>query len=251
MKLFTCTIYMTCVVSGFSQIPTIDVSSLQQLYAQYQTMQQQLGTAKNILNESTQIFNQEKQIYDNALGDISKIKSSVTGWVSAFSNLRNFWDQKGDWFQNFKLAPLQSFDNSVNYWANQIGGGYQNVKDMQTCWQTSINSVNSGVATVWESRLALSGYNSRLVDNARTSREYDTAVLNQSQSVVEGTKNGTIIEQAAAQNALIYQQTALLDKMKNDINDATVAEAAERDQKLKAIKDAEDIERARDNAVGP
>jgi hypothetical protein len=38
--------------------------------------------------------------------------------------------------------------------------------------------------------------------------------------------------------------------MKNDINDATIAEAADRDRKLKEEQDREDQERAMNNAVG-
>jgi hypothetical protein len=101
----------------------------------------------------------------------------------------------------------------------------------------------------------MAGYNSHLVDNARTSQAYGSNIVSQSSNIVaslatNGGANGTLIQQAAAQNALIYQQTALLDKMKNDINDATVAEAADRDQKLKDEQDKQDQQRAMDNAVG-
>ena len=61
------------------------------------------------------------------------------------------------------------------------------------------------------------------------------------------TQQGTLIEQAGAQNALLYQQTALLDKMKNDMNDATVAEAAHREQQLQAERNAAVIRRAMSN----
>ena len=44
---------------ALAQIPTIDISSLQQLYQQYQTMQQQLDTSKNILGQATQMYDQE------------------------------------------------------------------------------------------------------------------------------------------------------------------------------------------------
>jgi hypothetical protein len=233
-----------------AQIPTIDISSLQQLYSQYQTMQQQLNTAKSIYSTANNMLSEEKNIYNNALGDISKITGSVNSWVNSFSDLRNIWEQRGNWFQNSALAPLQGFDNNVNYWVRQIGGGYQGITDLQTCWQTSVSKVNTGTATDWEKNLAQSGYNSRLVDNAKTSRAYGSNIVNLSQTVVDNTKSGTLIEQAAAQNTLLYQQTALLDKMKNDINDSTVAEAAERDAKLKAKKDESDKMDAMDS-MGP
>jgi hypothetical protein len=233
-----------------AQIPTIDVSSLQQLYAQYRTMQQQLSTAQNIVTTSTQILNQEQNIYNNALGNISMIPNSLNSWLSGFLNVRSAWEQQGNWFSNYTLTPVQSFTNNVGYWANQIGAGGGGVVDMQVCWQNSISSVNNGTANKSEQNIALAGYNAHLVDNARTSQAYGSNIVNQSQTVLSNlsSTNGTLIQQAAAQNTLIYQQTALLDKMKNDINDATVAEAAQRDHELKKQKDAQDVEDAADNA---
>ena len=237
-----------------AQIPTIDVSSLQQLYAQYQTMQQQLGTAKNILSTSTSILNQEQSIYNNSLGNFGLSSANINSWLSSFLPSQNAWQSQGNWFSNYTLTPVQSFNNNVGYWANQIGGGY-GTSNLQTCWQTSISNVNAGTANSTESKLAMAGYNSHLVDNARTSQAYGSNIVSQSSNIVanlatNGGANGTLIQQAAAQNTLIYQQTALLDKMKNDINDATVAEAADRDQKLKDEQDKQDQQRAMDNAVG-
>ncbi len=96
-------------------------------------------------------------------------------------------------------------------------------------------------------RMALGGYNSKLIENANASRDYGSNVLAESQSVISDTQQGTLIEQAGAQNALLYQQTALLDKMKNDVNDATVAEAAHREQQLQAERNAAVIRRAMSN----
>ena len=239
-----------------AQIPTIDVSSLQQLYAQYQTMQQQLGTAKNILSTSTSILNQEQSIYNNALGNFGLSSANINSWLSSFLPSQNAWQSQGNWFSNYTLTPVQSFNNNVGYWANQIGGA-GGVVDMQTCWQGSLANVNAGTANKNEQNIALAGYNAHLVDNARTSAAYSSNIVQQSQQVLtnlasstNGGTNGTIIQQAAAQNTLIYQQTALLDKMKGDINDASVAEAAARDHELKAKKDAQDAQDAQDNS-GP
>jgi len=240
-----------------AQIPTIDASSLQQLYSQYKTMQQQLSTAQNIYSTSQSILSQEQNIYQNALGDVSKITGGLTSWLTSFGNMKSAWDTNGDWFQlgsTNPLVPVASFNNNVSYWANQMGGGY-GTTNLQSCWQTSISNVNAGTANSTESKLAMAGYNSHLVDNARTSQAYGSNIVSQSSNIVanlatnSGT-NGTLIQQAAAQNTLLYQQTALLDKMKNDINDATVAEAADRDRKLKEEQDREDQQRAIDNAVG-
>jgi hypothetical protein len=240
-----------------AQIPTIDASSLQQLYAQYQTMQQQLNTAKSIYSTSTSILSQEQSIYQNALGDVSRITGGLNSWMSSFGAMQSQQNINGNWFNlssTNPLVPVASFNNNVGYWANQMGGGY-GTGNLQTCWQTSIANVNNGTATSGESKLAMAGYNSHLVDNARTSRAYGSNIVSQSSNVVanlatNGGTNGTLIQQAAAQNTLIYQQTALLDQMKNDINDATIAEAADRDRKLKEEKDREDQERAMNNAAG-
>ena len=247
---------VTVVLLGWgaqAQIPTIDLSSLNQLIQQYQTMQNQLSTAQQIVSTSTGILNtsqsilgMENNIYNQALGNLNTLQSTFQGWISDFTSLLNVWNQKADWFQNLALTPIQSFDNNVNYWANQIGG--QKVADLQSCWKSAIGNVGSGIATDWEKSLALAGYNSHLVDNARTSREFGTSVLAAGENVLQQSKAGTLIQQAAAQNTLLYQQTALLDKMKNDINDATVAEAAERDAKMKAEKDASDQQDALNHA---
>jgi hypothetical protein len=250
-------VLVAAVATLHAQIPTIDAASLQQLYSQYQTMQQQLGTARNILSTSTSILNQEQSIYQNALGNVSQIPSGVTSWLNSFGQMQRSANTNGDWFQlssTNPLVPVASFNNNVGYWANQIGGGY-GTSNLQTCWQTSISNVNAGTANSTESKLAMAGYNSHLVDNARTSQAYGSNIVSQSSNIVanlatNGGANGTLIQQAAAQNTLIYQQTALLDKMKNDINDATVAEAADRDQKLKDEQDKQDQQRAMDNAVG-
>jgi hypothetical protein len=250
-------VLVTAGASLRAQIPTIDASSLQQLYAQYQTMQQQLNTAKSIYSTSTSILNQEQSIYQNALGDVSRITGGLSSWMSSFGAMQNQQNTNGNWFNlssTNPLVPIASFNNNVGYWANQMGGGY-GTGNLQACWQTSIANVNNGTATSGESKLAMAGYNSHLVDNARTSRAYGSNIVSQSSNVVSnlasnGGTNGTLIQQAAAQNTLIYQQTALLDQMKNDINDATIAEAADRDRKLKEEQDREDQERAMNNAVG-
>ena len=70
-----------------AQIPTIDVSSLQQLYAQYRTMEQQLDTSKNILGKATQIYDQEVKTYQTALGNIDMVKNKVQSWINSFSRL--------------------------------------------------------------------------------------------------------------------------------------------------------------------
>ena len=223
-----------------AQIPTIDVSSLQQLYAQYQTMQQQLSTAKNIVSTSTSILNQEQSIYNNALGNVSRIHPPAsTRWLSSFLAPEAPGKHQGNWFSNYTLTPVQSFNNNVGYWANQIGGG-RSVVDMQTCWQTSISNVNNGTAnktsrtSPWQATMPTWWTTPAPPrPTAATSCNQSQTGPHQSGSSTNGGTNGTLIQQAAAQNTLIYQQTALLDKMKNDINDATVAEAAQRDQKLK------------------
>ena len=161
-------VLVAAVATLHAQIPTIDAASLQQLYSQYQTMQQQLGTARNILNTSTSILNQEQSIYQNALGNVSQIPSGVTSWLNSFGQMQRSANTNGDWFQlssTNPLVPVASFNNNVGYWANQIGGGY-GTANLQTCWQTSISNVNAGTANSTESKLAMAGYNSHLVDNA-------------------------------------------------------------------------------------
>jgi hypothetical protein len=224
-----------------AQIPTIDVSSLQQLYAQYQTMQQQLTTSKDILGQATRIYDQEVQTYKTALGNIDMVRSKIQSWVNSFRQISST-----DFFSG-RQAPIQNFDRNVTYWANQLAYGARDVRNMEQRWETSLQRVSNGTATDWERRVALGGYNSRLIDNARVSREYGSNVVSQAEGVVDGSKDGTLIEQAGAQNALLYQQTALLDKMKNDINDATVAEAAHREQQLQAQRDEAIIRRAISN----
>ena len=221
-----------------AQIPTIDVSSLQQLYAQYQTMQQQLTTSKDILGQATRIYDQEVQTYQTALGNVSMVRNRIQSWINSFKQLSST-----DFFSG-RQAPIQNFERNLSYWANQLAYGPRDIRNMEQRWETSLQRVSNGTATDWEKRMALGGYNSRLIDNARTSRDYSSNVVAQSQSVVDGSKDGTLIEQAGAQNALLYQQTALLDKMKNDINDATVAEAAHREQQLQAQRDEAVIRRA-------
>lgn len=221
-----------------AQIPTIDVSSLQQLYAQYQTMQQELSTAKGILNQTTQIYNQDVSIYQNALGNINLVRNRIQGWMGSFQQLSST-----DFFGG-RAAPIQNFDNSVNYWANQLASGSRDLASLEKNWETSLERVSAGTATDWEQHQAMAGYNSRLIDNARASRNYGSNVVAQSASVVTNAQDGTLIEQAGAQNALLYQQTALLNKMGNDINDATVAEAAQRNQQLREQQNEAVINRA-------
>ena len=223
---------------AMAQIPTIDVSSLQQLYSQYRAMEQQLDTSKNILGKATQIYDQEVKTYQTALGNIDMVKSKVQSWINSFSQLNST-----DFFSG-RASPIQNFDRNVTYWANQMAYGQRDVASMERRWETALTRVNTGTATDWERRVALGGYNSKLIENASASREYGSNVLSQSQSVISDTQQGTLIEQAGAQNALLYQQTALLDKMKNDVNDATVAEAAHREQQLQAERNAAVIRRA-------
>ncbi len=125
--------------------------------------------------------------------------------------------------------------------------GQRDVTSMEQRWETALTRVSNGTATDWEQRMALGGYNSRIIDNASASRSYGSNVLAQSQSVLDDTQDGTLIEQAGAQNALLYQQTALLDKMKNDVNDASVAEAAQREQQLKKQREQQIIRKAMSN----
>ena len=224
-----------------AQIPTIDASSLQQLYAQYQTMQQQLDTSKNILGQATQMYDQEVKTYETSLGNIDMLKNKAQAWLNSFTRLSST-----DFFAG-RAAPIQSFDNNVNYWANQMAYGQRDVTSMEQRWETALTRVSNGTATDWEQRMALGGYNSRIIDNANASRGYGSNVLAQSQSVLDDTQDGTLIEQAGAQNALLYEQTALLDKMKNDVNDANVAEAALREQQLKKQRDQEAIRKALSN----
>lgn len=224
-----------------AQIPTIDVSSLQQLYAQYRTMEQQLDTSKNILGKATQIYDQEVKTYQTALGNIDMVKSKVQSWITSFSRLGST-----DFFSG-RASPIQNFDRNVTYWANQMAYGQRDVTSMERRWETALTRVSAGTATDWERRVALGGYNSKLIENANASRDYGSNVLAQSQNVISDTQQGTLIEQAGAQNALLYQQTALLDKMKNDVNDAAVAEAAHREQQLQADRNAAVIRRAMSN----
>ena len=226
---------------ALAQIPTIDISSLEQLYQQYQTMQQQLDTSKGILGQATQIYNQEVKTYETSLGNIDMVKGKLQSWINSFSQLNST-----DFFAG-RAAPIQSFDRNVSYWANQLAYGQHDLTSMEQRWETALTRVSNGKATDWEQRLALGGYNSRIIDNANASRSYGSNVLTQAQSVLDDTEDGTLIEQAGAQNALLYQQTALLDKMKNDVNDANVAEAAQREQQLKKQRDQEAIRRAMSN----
>ena len=243
-------ILILCTIGVFSltakaQIPTIDVSSLQQLVQQYQTMQQQLSTAQNVLSTSTSILGTDNNILNQALGTVNNLTGNVTGWLGQFTSLQNMWNQTGNWFENQALAPIQNFDNNITYWAGQVGSNPLNTPAaIQACWNTSVQDINQGVAVGWQRDMALAGYNARLVNNAQTSQTYGSNVLAQGQSVLQNTASGTLIEQAAANNTLLYQQTALLDKMKNDVNDATVAEAADRDAKIKAQKEEWDLDTA-------
>jgi hypothetical protein len=227
--------------SALAQIPTIDVSSLEQLYQQYQTMQQQLDTSKGILGQATQIYNQEVKTYQTALGNIDMLKAKAQSWLDSFTRLAST-----DFFSG-RAAPIQSFTNNISYWANQMAYGQRDVTSMEQRWETALTRVSNGTATDWEQRMALGGYNSRIIDNANASRSYGSNVLAQSQSVLDDTQDGTLIEQAGAQNALLYQQTALLDKVKNDVNDANVAEAAQREQQLKKQRNQEIIRKAMSN----
>lgn len=229
---------------AMAQIPTIDVSSLQQLYAQYRTMEQQLDTSKNILGKTTQIYDQEVKTYQTALGNIDMVKSKLQSWINSFGRLRST-----DFFAG-RASPIQNFDRNVRYWANQMAYAQRDIATMERRWETALTRVSAGTATDWERRVALGGYNSKLIENASASRDYGSNVLAQSQSVISDTQQGTLIEQAGAQNALLYQQTALLDKMKNDMNDATVAEAAHREQQLQAERNAAVIRRAISNIPG-
>lgn len=226
---------------ALAQIPTIDVSSLQQLYAQYRTMEQQLDTSRNILGKATQIYDQEVKTYQTALGNIDMVRSKVQSWINSFSQLGST-----DFFSG-RTSPIQNFDRNVTYWANQMAYGQRDVASLERRWETALTRVSAGTATDWERRVALGGYNSKLIENASASRDYGSNVLAQSQNVISDTQQGTLIEQAGAQNALLYQQTALLDKMKNDVNDATVAEAAHREQQLQAERNAAVIRRAMSN----
>jgi len=240
-SIFTLIIGASLVTQVLAQIPTIDVSSLQQLYQQYQTMQQQLDTSKGILGQATQIYNQEVKTYETALGNIDTLKAKAQAWLNSFTRLAST-----DFFAG-RAAPIQSFDSNINYWANQMAYGQRDLTSMEQRWETALTRVSNGTATDWEQRMALGGYNSRIIDNANASRSYGSNVLAQSQSVLDDTEDGTLIEQAGAQNALLYQQTALLDKMKNDVNDANVAEAAQREQQLKKQRDQQAIRKAMSN----
>ena len=239
--IFTLIIGASLMTPLLAQIPTIDISSLEQLYQQYQTMQQQLDTSKGILSQATQIYNQEVKTYETALGSIDTLKAKAQAWLNSFTRLGST-----DFFAG-RAAPIESFDSNINYWANQMAYGQRDLTSMEQRWETALTRVSNGTATDWEQRMALGGYNSRIIDNANASRSYGSNVLTQSQSVLDDTEDGTLIEQAGAQNALLYQQTALLDKMKNDVNDANVAEAAQREQQLKKQRDQQAIRKAMSN----
>lgn len=224
-----------------AQIPTIDVSSLQQLYAQYQVMEQQLSTSKDILGEATKIYDQEVQTYQTALGNIDMVKRRLQGWMQIFGRLTST-----DFFAG-RATPIQNFDRNVTYWYHQMARGARDLTTLESRWEQSVQRVGEGRATDWEKQVALGGYNSKLIENASASREYGSNLLTQAQTVVEDAGEGTLIEQAGAQNALIYQQTSLLERMKNDINDATVAEAAQREATLQAERDEQIIRKALSN----
>jgi len=228
-------------ISLRAQVPTIDVSSLQQLYQQYQTMQQQLSTAKQISSTASQIFNQDVTTYTKSLGNIDKIKDNFTKWIGTFTS----WSPPNP-FAGLD-APILSFTNNVSYWANQLAFGGNDVRTMEQRWQDTLKRVSAGTATDWEKRVALGGYNAKVIDNASQSLTYSSNILKQASSTLSDAKAGTLIEQAGAQNALLYQQTALLDKMKNDINSAAVAEAATREAKQQAEHDRAVIRKAASN----
>jgi hypothetical protein len=223
------------VVMGFSlhaQIPTVDISSLSQLVQQYQTMVDQYKKATEIADKADAIWKQDIAIQNMSLGTITDVGKRISGWMKSLGDV---FKGQVDYFASAS-APITSFDNSINYWARQVGADERT--SMADQWNLALSHVNSGSATETEKNLALAGYNARIIDNARSSRAFGGEILNASAEVVSSATNGTLIEQAGAQNALLYQQTALLDKMKNDVNDATVAEAAQREHERQK-KDAE------------
>lgn len=233
-----------------AQVPTIDVSSLQQLYAQYQKMQEQLKVSDKILGKTTDIFNQEVKTYQTALGDITKVARRITGWMDSFKNITSI-DAFQSQITGHFTSPIQGFESNIKTWA-RLGFGQESspidTKDKATrYWEGNVEKVNNGTATDWQKNVALSGYNSKIIENSQNSRTYGTQVVGASKDVVNGAKDGTLIEQAGAQNALLYQQTALLDRMKNDINDATVAEAAHREHQLQIERERAIIRRAMSN----
>ena len=87
---------------AWAQIPTIDISSLQQLYQQYQTMQQQLDTSKNILGQATQMYDQEVKTYETALGNIDLLKNKAQAWLNSFTRLSST-----DFFAG-RAAPIRA-----------------------------------------------------------------------------------------------------------------------------------------------
>jgi hypothetical protein len=237
---------LTLTVIGLSltlraQVPTIDVSSLQQLYQQYQTMQQQYATAQKISSTASAIYNQDVKTYTTSLGNVDKITGNFSKWIQTFST----WKPTNTF--NGTAAPIQSFTNNVKYWANQTAFGGNDVRTMEQRWQDTVLRVSAGTATDWEKRLAIGGYNSKIIESAGKSMSYSSNVLKQSSNVLANVKAGTLIEQAGAQNALIYHQTALLDKMKGDINDSAVAEAAHREAQLQAEHERAIIRKAISN----
>ena len=243
-KILTTLALLALVISVRAQVPTIDVSSLQELYSQYSTMQQQLSTATDIKGISTQIqglsgqiLSQEQSIYNNSLGDVSKLGGQFSSYISGFSTLGNLSSDA----ITMSALPTSGFDNNMSFWTGNTG---MSASQAESQWQTSLSKVNNNTGTALDRNIALAGYDSHVVDNARTSRVYGSNVLAQAASTVSGVKDGTLIEQAGAQNALLYQQTALLNKMKDDINDETVAEAMHRQAALKADADKASVNTA-------
>ena len=210
-------------------------------------MQQQLTTATDIKGISTQIqglsgqiLNQEQSIFTSSLGDVSKLGSQFSSYISGFSSLGNLSADS----ITVSALPTSGFGNNISFWTGSTG---MSAAQAETQWQTSLSAVNNNTGTARDQQIALAGYDSHVVDNARTSRTYGSNVLAQAASTVSGVQNGTLIEQAGAQNALLYQQTALMNKMKDDINDETVAEAMHRQAELKANADKEAVNTARVN----
>lgn len=241
---------------GIAQIPTIDVSSLQQLVQQYHTMQQQLSTSRDIVTRSTQILgvsedilNMEQTIFRESLGNVNVIKNRMESWIRTFQNrLENLWGS--DQFQLPNIATLPDLNRNLNYWIQQVGG-VSAVTNLNSSWQTAVSNWNKDVATSWERQATVAGYNARLVDTAKESREQGKTILRNQTEILENVQEGTIIEQTAAQNALLHQQTQMLDKMKNDISDATLAEAAERDLRLRREAEKRRLRQALNHALIP
>jgi hypothetical protein len=219
------------IISASAQIPTIDVSSLAQLYQQEQTLQNQLSTAKSTLGQVTSIYNQDVQTYNTALGNITQL-GNMQNWISSFTGLQTQANQNLNPFASTPAAPVQNFNNNVAYWSQGSGNGQAGSQ-----WTTSMNHVNNNTATAAQQNMALGGYNAKLQQNAADSAVFSSNLVQQAQQVVSDAQNGTLIQQAGAQNALLLQQTAMLDRMKNDINNETVAEAAQREHDLKAAHD--------------